>query len=84
MTDLRPCPKCGGEAKLLANRALGIWGHYVVCLDCFYKTGMCDTAEEAIASWNEEAIRFMAEMCAKSNQWECYVYSVSIVEEEEE
>ena len=32
----------------------------------------------------EEAIRFMAEMCAKSDQWECYVYSVSIVEEEEE
>ena len=32
----------------------------------------------------EEAIRFMAEMCAKSDQWECYVYSVSIVEEEGE
>ena len=32
----------------------------------------------------EEAIRFMAEMCAKSNQWECYVYNVSIVEEAEE
>lgn len=29
----------------------------------------------------EEAIRFMAEMCAKSNQWECYVYGVSIIEE---
>ena len=29
----------------------------------------------------EEAIRFMAEMCAKSNQWECYVYNVRIIEE---
>ena len=32
----------------------------------------------------EEAIRFMAEMCAKSDQWECYVYNVEIVEEGDE
>ena len=32
----------------------------------------------------EEAIRFMAKMCADSNQWECYVYSVKIIEEGEE
>ena len=32
----------------------------------------------------EEAIRFMAKMCSESNQWECYVYSVSIVEEGEQ
>ena len=32
----------------------------------------------------EDAVRFMAKMCADSNQWECYVYNVEIVEEGEE
>lgn len=54
MTDIKPCPKCGGEAELFSNRTLGTWGYFVGCLDCFEKTGMCDTAEEAIASWNEK------------------------------
>lgn len=54
MTDLRPCPGCGGKAELFSNRSLGTWGYFVGCLDCFEKTGMCDTAEEAIASWNEK------------------------------
>lgn len=55
MTDLKPCPGCGGKAKLIANRALSMWGYYVGCLDCFKKTALCDTPEEAIASWNEGA-----------------------------
>lgn len=54
MTDLKPCPGCGGKAELIANRALSMWGYYVVCLDCFKRTALCDTPEEAIASWNEE------------------------------
>ena len=54
MTDIKPCPKCGGQAELISNRALGTWGYFVVCLDCFEKTGMCDTSEEAIARWNEK------------------------------
>ena len=32
----------------------------------------------------EDAIRFMAKICTGNNQWECYVYSVKIVEEGEE
>ena len=32
----------------------------------------------------EDAIRFMSKICADNNQWECYVYSVKIVEEGEE
>lgn len=55
MTYLRLCPKCGGKAELFANRALSTWGYYVGCLDCFRKTALCDTPEEAIASWNEGA-----------------------------
>lgn len=54
MTDINPCPKCGGKAELIANRALSMRGYYVVCLDCFKRTALCDTQEEAIASWNEE------------------------------
>ena len=55
MTEIKPCPKCGGKAELFANRALNIWGYYVGCLDCFKRTTLYDTSEEAIASWNEEA-----------------------------
>ena len=32
----------------------------------------------------EDAIRFMDKICAESNQWECYVFSVKIIEEGEQ
>ena len=32
----------------------------------------------------EDAIRFMAKICAGNSQWECYVYSVKIIKEGEE
>ena len=32
----------------------------------------------------EDAIRFMAKICAGNNQWECYVFNVEIVEEGEQ
>lgn len=51
MTEIKPCSGCGGKAELFANRG----GNYVECLGCFKKTAICDTAEEAIASWNENA-----------------------------
>ena len=54
MTDIKPCPKCGGQAKLISNRALGTWGYFVGCLDCSERTAMYGTSEKAIASWNEK------------------------------
>ena len=54
MTEIKPCPKCGGKAELFAIRTL-IGGDYVGCLDCFKRTAIYDTSEEAILSWNEGA-----------------------------
>lgn len=54
MTDLNPCPLCGGKAELFTIRT-PIGGYYVGCLVCFKRTAQYDTSEEAIANWNEEA-----------------------------
>ena len=32
----------------------------------------------------EDAIKFMAKICAGNNQWECYVYNGKIVKEGDE
>ena len=61
-------------------------------LTCYREWYECDNLQSEFAPTRyqgrfddaEEAIRFMAEMCAKSDQWECYVYNVSIVEEGEQ
>ena len=53
MRKLKPCPFCGGEAKL--NLLLG--NYCVTCKSCmgaiFPATGM--TEEEAIEAWNRRA-----------------------------
>ena len=54
MTEIKPCPKCGGKAEYFIN-PLSPGGYYVVCLDCNKKTAPYSTSEEAILAWNEEA-----------------------------
>ena len=54
MTEIKPCPKCGGKANYFIN-PLSPGGYYVRCLDCFKRTTLYDTSEEAILAWNEEA-----------------------------
>ena len=60
MTDdnLKPCPRCGGEAFVVATTWQG--GHesyWVTCLniDCDTRTNEYSTREEAIKAWNEMA-----------------------------
>ena len=50
MTELKPCPFCGGEAKLSSN------GKEVVCLGCEALGPFCDTEAEAIEAWNRRAL----------------------------
>lgn len=50
MTDIKPCPKCGGKAVLNDF----IVGCYVECTNCYRKTKSYAFPKEAIASWNEE------------------------------
>ena len=51
MTDLKPCPFCGGEASIYEE----IPGGYIVqCHDCCGQIGIM-TIEHAIAAWNARA-----------------------------
>ena len=46
---LKPCPFCGGEARMHDN------GMEVVCVSCESCGPFCDTKAEAIAAWNARA-----------------------------
>jgi Lar family restriction alleviation protein len=53
MTELKPCPFCGGEAKLISEYANA---HYVECKNCWASVWRsCPTHEEAIEVWNRRA-----------------------------
>ena len=58
MTDLKPCPFCGGEASVQTTYGYGVSEAF--CLDCGAHTGHppggC-TEAEAIAAWNARAER---------------------------
>ena len=50
---LKPCPFCGGEAKLY-SRAIDwlLSEHLVRCKKCHCETDVYDTKEEATEAWN--------------------------------
>ena len=49
MTNLLPCPFCGGEARHVEP----FWRHNEVrCTACGAETDTYDTMNEAIAAWN--------------------------------
>ena len=55
MAELKPCPFCGGGAKLLSRKGL----HFVTCYvnACYItpKTQWYDTKAKAIEAWNRRA-----------------------------
>ena len=64
MTDeLKPCPFCGGEAKIkcgeIVNRYnTAVYRHYhVECMSCGVDTRNFDTDDEAIEAWNRRTDR---------------------------
>ena len=57
---LKPCPMCGGEAKLLSTEFVDMtYGYYVCCLDCDIKTGAYSENKngkmKAIKTWNKRS-----------------------------
>lgn len=56
MSELLPCPFCGGEAETLTAESM--YGGYlfgIMCNDCRSRGDVYDTEEEAIEAWNTRA-----------------------------
>lgn len=49
MTDLLPCPFCGGEANTVLK---GSDDWHIECHDCASRSGIYGIKESAIAAWN--------------------------------
>lgn len=56
MSDLKPCPFCGGDADIMLDE-VGVFVEYLPC--CQSCDGMIErwfnTEEEAAAAWNRRA-----------------------------
>lgn len=50
MSELKPCPFCGGEAKLICPRGRVTW---IRC--CIFETKVFQTKKQAIEAWNRRA-----------------------------
>ena len=59
MTDLKPCPFCGGEAWVYLSDGFGdeSFESIVQCDNGHTLVGGCKTKAEAIAAWNARAER---------------------------
>ena len=61
MSELKPCPFCGGKAEIEHNEILTLMFSYVVCRNCGAKTGeyrvnsTYSSDEKAIEAWNRRA-----------------------------
>lgn len=60
MSELKPCPFCGGDAKVVTTHDESIWSHETVPYTCVY-CPVCEISTEntckgyepdAIAAWN--------------------------------
>ena len=47
---LKPCPFCGGEARLMYKHTEQ--AYYIVCKGCRTHTWDCNEADEATSIWN--------------------------------
>ena len=52
MTDLKPCPCCGGAASLVKSKQFVEPRYYVSCDECLMKTDMAFEPMTAIDTWN--------------------------------
>ena len=58
MTELKPCPFCGGEAETLTAESMhGGYLFGIMCSDCRSRGDVYNTEAEAIEAWNTRAER---------------------------
>ena len=50
--ELKPCPFCGGEAKMIK---IGGATYFIQCNECHSTSGAFSTSEEAVEAWNKRA-----------------------------
>lgn len=61
MSDLKPCPFCGGEAFLSTDPEATkdmcgrLWAYTIVCSRCCATSGLCCSPEKAAEVWNRRA-----------------------------
>ena len=52
--EIKSCPFCGWRAPFLEEDR---FGHYVVCTNCYARTGAFPSPARAIRAWNERSCR---------------------------
>ena len=65
MSELIPCPFCGGEARKSGERFENTILSWVYCLSCGAAGGYQHTEAEAIEAWNTRAER----TCENVSKW---------------
>jgi len=69
MTELKPCPFCGGEARTLDDMTPRYW--YIQCLDCEMEFNCSrevyhfDTEQEAIDAWDTRPTEDFLNACLR-------------------
>lgn len=55
MTELKPCPFCGGNAKLARDVTCGYETFWAFCTDCHAQANYGHSEAEAARTWNVRA-----------------------------
>lgn len=72
MSELKPCPFCGGEAEMLTAESMHGGNLYgVMCNCCACHTDVFDNEAEAIAAWNTRAERTCRNVDEEYPYFEC-------------
>ena len=77
MTELKPCPFCGGEAKMRWLKVPPPMP-FVVCKSCGAESTVYRTEAEAISAWNTRAERTCEVDEVVDDNWEYRVWTFEL------